>query len=192
MPMHKKPVGGSNNQGSALPPIPPQISLPAMADDPLVSDIQRKIDRERAIVEAATRMRQKAAQSMQPTIDNQIHEGRRNIDYLEGRMRELQMRRMGQGIGSLSLGQGNGASSSSSKASGPQQRASGGNRGGQQTRQSGFTKEDADYGDAGPGGYSDLHSPHSMPARAPFGPSGPGGAVPKGRPNYSRLGESTL
>jgi len=179
-----------------------------MDDEPLIGDVQRKIDRERALIEGAQRMRHQANPSMQSTIDNQIREGRRNIEYLEGRMRELQMRKIGHGVRNLSVSggqQSNGGAkrpTSMGLSTAPtgfsslggqqrgvqqQQQQQRGPGGGRAAPQAGYRSEGADYGHAGPAGYSESN-PKTMPARAPFGPSGSGSPTPKARPNYSRLG----
>lgn len=172
-------------------PTPPQPNFPPAAgpEDAIGGDIQKKIDRERAILNGAQRMRGQANPAMQSTFDNQIRESRRNIEYLEGRMRELQMRRLGQD--GLSDDSRNGRPSSSDQR-GVQQRVSSGYLGGQQSQGMGVLREPdtGDYGNAGPGGYSDINTSHGMPSRPPFGPSGPGSSATKARPNYSRLGMS--
>jgi len=175
-----------------------------MDEDPIVADVQRKIERERLLIQAAVRMRAQANPSMQSSIDNQIREGRRNVEYLEGRLRELQMRRMNDGVGNMNINQSNGGAARSTGSGGrptvtavPSQReqTQQGQRGapprgqsqqGQYAQQQ--TKEDADYGNAASAGYSDLSAPGQlMPARPPFS-AAPGVGAPKGRPNYSRLG----
>jgi hypothetical protein len=150
--------------------------------------------------------------SMKSSIDNQIREGRRNVEYLEGRLRELQMRRMNDGMGNMSMNQTNGSARPPTGPGGrptvtavpqqqspsqmqPGQRGPGGYRGqappaqyGQS--QAGYTRDEPNYGNAPAAGYSDLNAnTQLMPARAPF-TSAPGVSAPKGRPNYSRLGMS--
>jgi hypothetical protein len=44
-----------------------------------------------------------------------------------------------------------------------------------------------DYGDPGPGGYSQGGT-GIMPSRAPFADPRPDAAIPKARPNFSKLG----
>lgn len=156
-------------------------------------------------------MRVQANPSMQSSIDNQIREGRRNIEYLEGRLRELQMRRMNDGVGNMSIDQRNNAPRSAVAPGGRQtvtavqpsgqvpqgmRPAPAGRGQGQQAQYGGKygqsqARDEPDYGEAPAGGYSDLSSETSlMPARPPFS-SAPGVGMPKARPNYSRLGESS-
>jgi len=182
-----------------------------MEDDPVMADIQRKIEREKLLVHGASRMRDQANPQVRSSIDNQIREGRRNIEYLEGRLRELQMRRMNDGVGSINIDERNNAPRSAVGPGGRQtvtavqpsgqvpqgQRhapASSGQgqgqyRGGYRQQQDSHPRDEPDYGNAPAGGYSDLSNEnHLMPARPPFS-SAPGVGMPKGRPNYSRLGE---
>jgi hypothetical protein len=78
-------------------------------DDDALSSVYKKIERERALLNAANQMRQQTQnETVRSRIDTQMREGRRNIQYLEERMQELQMRRMGQGVDNLSLGPANG------------------------------------------------------------------------------------
>ena len=111
-------------------------------------------------------------------------------------MRELQMRRMGQGMEGMSMGSGSngGPPPPAHGSSSPQQR---GLRNSPRDGPPAPPPKDArggygdrgDYGDPGPGGYSQLGGGHGMmPPRAPFGPPAPSSTTPKARPNYSKLG----
>ena len=151
-----------------------------MADDALIADIQSKIEREKRLIDGYTRLRQSANNpAVQANTDVQIRDSRRNIQYFESRLNELQARR---GMGNMSLGgSGNNASS----------------YGGQQPGGPGsspFGPQDIGYGeqpDYGDGGYSTPGNPATGPPRAPFAPPAPGtGAGLKSKPNYSRLGKS--
>lgn len=156
-------------------------------DDDALSSVYKKIERERALLNAANQMRQQTQnETVRSRIDTQMREGRRNIQYLEERMQELQMRRMGQGVESMSLGPGNGGPG---RPQGTLRNDSDGpptpppkdsNRGG--------------YAEAGSGGYGT--EPYStigahgnmMPPRSPYAPPGPTAGMPKTRPNYTKLG----
>lgn len=185
-----------------------------MEDNAVMADIQRKIERERLLAEGAARMRDQAAPAMRSSIDNQIREGRRNIEYLEGRLRELQMRRMNDGVSSMNIDERNNAPRSAVGPGGrqtvtavqpsgqvpqgqrqaPVGRGQGQQGGGYRQQQAGHhhPKDEPDYGNAPAGGYSDLSNQnHLMPARPPFS-TAPGVGMPKGRPNYSRLGECRI
>lgn len=146
-----------------------------MNDDKLITEVSRKIDREKILINAANAMRQSSNPQVQQSLDSQVREARRNIGYLEGRMRELQLRRSGQGM----------ESGSSNSNGGPPPPAHGQGSAQQRwrddpskSRESG-TRYGADYGDPGPG---------MMPPRAPFGPPAPNTSTSKARPNYTKLG----
>lgn len=182
-----------------------------MDDNALMAEIQRKIEREKVLIQAAMRMRSQANPSMQPSIDNQIREGRRNAEYLEGRLRELQMRRMNDGVGNMSIDQRNSIPRAAVAPGGrqtvtavqpsgqvsPGQRQGLAGRGQSQQgpqgngfaqQQVGHPADEPNYGNAPGTGYSDLsNQTQLMPARAPF-TTAPAVGMPKGRPNYSRLG----
>ena len=160
-----------------------------MNDDKLITEVSRKIDREKILINAANAMRQSSNPQVQQSLDSQVREARRNIGYLEGRMRELQLRRSGQGIESGSL----------SSNGGPPPPAHGNASAQQRWRDdpsmsreagTGYGADGGGYGDPGPRGYSgNLGAGQGMmPPRAPFGPPAPNSSIPKARPNYSKLG----
>lgn len=166
-----------------------------MNDDELIDQVNRKIEREKVIINAANAMRQSSNPQVQASLDSQVREARKGIEYLEERLRGLLLRKAGQ------------------SADGQSQRSSGGPlppaHGGlpPQSRQlqridpptpppkdgrGGYMSADeGGYGDPGSGGYmNDMSGGHGMmPPRAPFGPSAPGSAMPKSRPNYTKLGK---
>lgn len=163
-----------------------------MNDDELINQVYRKIEREKVLINAANNMRQNSNPQVQQSLDSQIRESRKGIDYLEERMRELQMRRMEAQGGSGSNGgpvppahggspkQRNARNVQRPGASAPPPNDAGG----------GYPQEEGDYGDPGNGGYmNDMSGGHGMmPPRAPFGPPGPGSTMPKSRPGYTKLG----
>jgi hypothetical protein len=60
-------------------------------DDDALSSVYKKIERERALLNAATQMRQQTQnESVRSRLDTEMREGRRNIQYLEERMAQLQ------------------------------------------------------------------------------------------------------
>lgn len=172
-----------------------------MNDDDLINQVYRKIEREKVIINAANAMRQSSNPQVQQSLDSQVREARKGIGYLEERMRELQMRRMGQSANPQSLPSSASGGAPLPPAHGglsPQQR--GGRNGPQMAPPippkgggSGYSGEGGDYGDPGAGGYmNDLSGGHGiMPPRPPFGPPAPGSALPKTRSNYTKLGWST-
>lgn len=155
-----------------------------MNEEEAIDTIQKKIQRERDLIEGSISMRRSTNNpAVLNRLDTQIRDGRKNIDYLEGRMRELQMRRMGGDMRSMNLGE-----------SGPPPPAHG-SRGGNpitpppKDGQGGYMG--ADYGDPGDtGGYSGQLAGGTglMPPRAPYAPPGPASGGPKPRANYSKLG----
>ena len=164
-----------------------------MNDDELINQVYRKIEREKVIINAANAMRQSSNPQVQASLDSQVREARKGIDYLEERMRELQLRKSGHDPGR------NGGpqppihgSASSQQMAFQDTRRDGGSRQAPRQDRAGYDTEPADYGDPGLGGYmSDLAGGHGMmPPRAPFGPPAPGSTMPKSRANYSKLGVS--
>lgn len=151
-----------------------------MNDDQAIQDVQRKIERERAIINAANQMRQ-ATNNAQVTsrAESQIRDARRNMEYFEQTLQDLRRRRMGEGMSNLSMS-GNGGpppppgGSARGQAKGPYNAQAYG--------------QQADYGTPGPGGYSEGGAPGLMPPRAPYAPPGPADRSPRARPNYSKLG----
>ncbi|CAF9941806.1 MAG: Serine/threonine kinase [Alectoria fallacina] len=162
-----------------------------MNDDELINQVYRKIEREKVLINAANNMRQSSNPQVQQSLDSQIRESRKGIDYLEERMRELQMRRM-EAMGSGSNG---GPQPPAHGGLSPQQRGarnaqrSGGPTPPPRDGGAGYGQDSGDYGNPGNGGYmNDLSGGHGMmPPRAPFGPPGPGSAMPRTRPNYTKL-----
>ncbi|KAI9660229.1 MAG: Serine/threonine kinase [Alyxoria varia] len=153
-----------------------------MDNNRTIHDVQGKIDREKKVIGAASAMRQSTNNTqVQSQADVQIREARRNIQYLESKLRELQMRSMGQNMEGMSLGEQSNGGSRLSGQSGP--RTSTGNRSTSPYSPHDVDARDTDYG---PGGYSDPSNPMPGPPRPPYGPPGPGGP-PKARPNFSKL-----
>jgi len=73
-----------------------------------IANVQQKIDRERALITAANTMRQSTNNpAVLSRLDTQIREGQRNVDYLEGRKREMQMRNISSDMGDMNLGPNN-------------------------------------------------------------------------------------
>ncbi|EOD47088.1 putative protein kinase c protein [Neofusicoccum parvum UCRNP2] len=151
-----------------------------MNEDDAIKSVYGKIEREKALINAANAMRQSTNNpAVLSRLDGQIREGRRNIEYLEGRARELQMRRVGTDMENLSMG-----SSGSNGPPSPEQR-----RNPLPPPPKDSPSEFADggnYGQPPPGGYSQLSGGQVlMPPKAPYAAPGPG--QPRQRPNYSKL-----
>lgn len=119
-----------------------------------------------------------------------MREGRRNIQYLEERMQELQMRRMGQGMDNMNLGPGS--------AGGPQSSGLRNDSDGPPTpppkdSRGGYTEVGSDRGGYGNQEYSQIGGHRDMmPPRHPYAPPGPNAGMPKSRPNFTKLGMSLI
>lgn len=157
-----------------------------MGDHDPTSQIYYKIDREKALINAAVAMRASSNPQVQASLDAQIKEGRKNLTYLEERLKELEMRRLNQGMEGMNMGQGGPP---------PPQHGSQGGRNNSFAPnvppKSGY--DQSGYGaPAQGGGYMDQLGGGSgqMPAKGPYGPPGPGSGMPKARPNYSKLGRA--
>lgn len=153
-----------------------------MADtDQAITEVHRKIEREKALINAATHMRQSTNNAaVQARVDSNIRDGRRNISYLEDKLRELQLRKANEGAPPPPAhgGVGYGRGARGTDAPPPPPKDSSGY----------FSNEAGDYGDPGPGGYSQGGT-GMMPPRAPYGDPRPYNApIPKARPNFSKLG----
>lgn len=155
-----------------------------MSDDAAISDVLRKIEREKALITAANNMRQATQNAaVSSRLENNVRDARRNIQYFEQTLRDLQSRKMGDGMSNLSLS-GNGGPPPPTHNRGMSASAIP-----QQQPQSQY-EDPGSYGNPGPGGYSMGGGDGLMPPRAPYAPPGPQSTTPRARPNYSRLGTS--
>lgn len=137
-----------------------------MTEDDVARDIHRKIDKEKALINAANAMRQSTNNpAVVSGLDTKIRDGRKNIEYLESRLRELEMKRVNQGMDNLGMEDGYG----------------------QQGGERPYPNRPGEYGTQE---YSNQLGGGNgmMPPSAPFARPGPGGSGPKGRPQYSKLG----
>jgi classical protein kinase C len=140
-----------------------------MDDDQKILDISKKIEREKALINAANLMRQQTNnEAVRSKLDTQMREGRRNLEFFEDRLRELQMRRLGHSVDNMSLG--------GSTLGGTDQ-------GGDESAPPPPPKESSSYGQFGQG---DL-----MPPRGPYA-APPPQSMPKARPNFTKLGRIHL
>jgi len=153
-------------------------------DDAAVQQLMSKIDREKNIIHAANQMRQATNNpAVNSRVDSSIRDARRNIQYFEQTLRDIQTRQMGGDMSNLSIS-GNG---------GPPPPQHGVPQNGQSGRgmnnQSGYGGG-PDYGSPGPGGYSAQLSGGNgvMPPRPMYAQPGPQDRTPRARPNYSKLG----
>jgi classical protein kinase C/novel protein kinase C epsilon type len=140
-----------------------------MDGDDIIASVYRKIEREKALITAASNMRQSTNNPLvQQRVDANIRDGRKNIAYLEEKMRELQLRRDGGSPTDKRL--------PPDPAGGPAP-----------------PPKDFGQGHAGNEEY-DGSGPYpqggsgSMPTGAPFRDPRPFAPVPKARPNFTKLG----
>ncbi|KHN99001.1 protein kinase C [Metarhizium album ARSEF 1941] len=142
-------------------------------DEKKIQDIHKKIEREKNIINAAQAMRsQTTNEAVRSRLDTQLRDGRRNLQFFEEKLRDIQMRQVNQDMGNVSLGAGAGAGHGPPPPPPKDPSAAwGGDQGGYGTAQ---------YSQLGQHG--DL-----MPPRHPYAPAGPGAAMPKSRPNFTKL-----
>ncbi|KAM3463015.1 hypothetical protein MY5147_001818 [Beauveria neobassiana] len=129
-----------------------------MNEDQAILDIQRKIEKERVLMTAANNMRsQTDNDAVRSRLDSQIRDGRRNIQFFEERLNELQMRRVNQGVANMAV---------RDDADGPPPPP----------------PKDSSLQYSQIGQHGDR-----MPSHHPFTPQPPGASMPKGRPNFTKL-----
>jgi hypothetical protein len=81
-----------------------------MAEDDVSRSIISKIEREKTLINAANQMRQSTNNPLVVQgLDTKIRDGRKNIEYLEGRLREVQMKIANQRMGEMNLQGGEGS-----------------------------------------------------------------------------------
>jgi hypothetical protein len=133
-----------------------------MNDDEKAQDIARKIEREKALLNAAQAMRQQTNnEAVRSKIDTQLRDGRRNLAFFEEKLNELRMRKLGHSMDNMSMGGSTLRDDADGPPTPPPKDASGG------------------YGEYGHGGYGQDGS-----AYPGHGDSG----MTKPRPNFSKLG----
>lgn len=154
-------------------------------DDEALNSVLQKIETEKALIKGANDMKQKSNDSVKASLDVKIREYRKNLDYFEDRLRELQMRKMGTSMENMNIsGQG------SSRNSGPR----GPNTSAPPTpppkdSRGGYMAAGSDRGNYGTQEYSQIGSHGDMmPPRHPYAPPGPNSGMPKPRPNFTKLG----
>jgi hypothetical protein len=156
-------------------------------DDEALTSAYKKLEREKALLNAAYAMQQQTNnENVRSRLDAQMREGRRNIQYLEDTLHQLQMRKMGQGMDNLGVSQGG---AGRPKSSGIRNDRDGPPTPPPKDSRGGYLEQGSDQGGYGTqeysriGGHGDM-----MPPRHPYAPPGPGQTgIPKSRPNYSKL-----
>ena len=80
-----------------------------MNDEEAIQNIYKKIEREKALINAANAMRaQTNNEAVRSRLDSQMRDGRRNLQFFEEKLRDIQMRRVSQNMGDMNLGSGAG------------------------------------------------------------------------------------
>jgi ferritin-like metal-binding protein YciE len=159
-------------------------------DDDALSSVYKKIEREKALINAANAMRQQTNnEAVKSKLDTQMREGRRNIQFFEEKMRELQMRKMDRSMRDMSLGAGSAQqglppSGFRSDADGPPTPPPKDARGN-------YIQQGSNEGGYGSQDYSQIggHG-NMMPPRHPYAPPAPGSnnALSRPRPQFTKLG----
>jgi hypothetical protein len=137
-----------------------------------IANVQKKIDRENALINAANAMRQSTNNpAVLSRLDAQIKDGHRNIGYFNSKLVELEAQRTTSGMDYMSLQAGG---SGSRKANNP------------------LTPPPKDGGFEDQGGYGSMQGRTASgdgslnPPHPPFAHPPPGAS--NKRPNYSKLG----
>lgn len=132
-----------------------------MNEDQAIQDLHRKIERERAIINAANAMRQATNNAqVNSRVESQIRDARRNMQYFEQTLADLQQRRSAPDLGNLSISENGGRPKPPPK--------------------DGSSRGQDDYGQGG--------APGMRAPQAPYAQPGPADRGPRQRPNYSKLG----
>lgn len=149
-----------------------------MNEEEAIHTIHKKIEREKALINAANAMRaQTANEAVRSRIDSQMRDGRRNLQFFEEKLQDIKMRRVNSGMDNMALAGPSGAEKDDSgapPAPPPKDPAAWGDRG---------NYGSSNYSQIGQHG--DL-----MPPRHPYAPPGPNQGIPKPRPNFTKLGVS--
>lgn len=148
-----------------------------MNEDEAIQNIYKKIEREKVLINGANAMRaQTNNEGVRSRLDSQMRDARRNLQFFEEKLRELQMRRVNQGMGDMSVsGGGTGQDDGPPPAPPP--------------KDSNASWGPGDVGNYGTAQYSQIGGHGDlMPPRHPYAPPGPASGMPKSRPNFTKLG----
>lgn len=141
-----------------------------MNDEEAIQNIYKKIEREKALINAANAMRaQTNNEAVRSRLDSQMREGRRNLQFFEEKLRDIQMRRVSQGVDGMSL---SGFDAGDDSAPAPPPKDASGN----------YVADRGSRG-SGSGQMGDLPLP-----RYPNTGPGPNSGGSKPRPNFTKLG----
>ncbi|KFA63643.1 hypothetical protein S40285_03150 [Stachybotrys chlorohalonatus IBT 40285] len=149
-----------------------------MNDDETIRDILKKIEREKALINAANVMRASTTnEGVRSRLDSQMRDGRRNLQFFEDKLQELQLRRLNQGVDNMSINTPGGSATGSGRnpqdptsPPAPPPKDSAGSWG--------------EHGAYGPGSYGQGEL---APPRHPYVQESSNPGAPKTRPNYTKL-----
>jgi hypothetical protein len=137
-----------------------------MNEDEVARDIHRKIEREKALITAANAMRQSTNNpAVVSGLDTKIRDGRRNIEYLESRLNELEMKRVNANMEGMHVDPANGGY-------------------GQQAGGAGYPNQ---YGN--PNDFGQQRNAGMQPPNPQFAQPGPASRGRAPKPNDSKLGK---
>lgn len=158
-----------------------------MNDDDKIQDIIRKIEREKNLIKGGNMMRQQTNNDqVRSKLDTQMRESRRNLEFFEEKLRELQMRKMNQGVENMSLG------TAGTPGTRPKSGSSAyGDLSGPPAPPPKDLSSSSQYGDRSSYGQTSGQGGELMPVGHPFPGQPPNSQVPKPRPNFSKLGMFT-
>jgi hypothetical protein len=161
------------------------------SNDEALRTVYQKIEREKALINAANAMRQQTNnESVRSKLDSQMREGRRNIQFFEEKMRELQMRKMGQSMENMNLASGSAGGAGNRTSAGMRNDSDGPPTPPPKEPRAAYVQQGLDRGGYGTPDYSQIggHG-NMMPPRHPYAPPAPGQTgLSKSRPHYSKLG----
>lgn len=159
--------------------------------DQAIAEVFRKIEREKALINAATHMRQSTSNAVvQARVDSNIRDGRRNITYLEDKLNELQLRKRGDTNDGAppappSHGQGYPSPDRNQRMYHP----GNGPTPPPKDQRVYFGNDRDDYGGQGPAGYGPPGGPGmNAPRGGSYNDRPYSAPAPKARPNFSKLG----
>jgi hypothetical protein len=137
-----------------------------MNEDEVARDIHRKIEREKALITAANAMRQSTNNpAVVSGLDTKIRDGRRNIEYLESRLNELEMKRVNANMEGMHIDPANSGY-------------------GHQAGGAGYPNQ---YGN--PNDFGQQRNAGMQPPNPQFAQPGPASRARAPKPNYSKLGK---
>lgn len=152
-----------------------------MNEEEAIQNIHKKIEREKALINAANAMRaQTNNEAVRSRLDSQMRDGRRNLQFFEEKLRDIQLRRVNSAMDNVSL------------TGGPSGAAGGDGQDDAGPPPAPPPKDTSSWGDRGSYGSAEFSQvgQHGdlMPPRHPYAPPGPSTGIPKTRPNFTKLG----